>query len=621
MKYKEKIKAFWQWILKAANWLMKPIVEDLNFFLVMWFINCGVTFGYLVGCFYLDGNNWDHGLRCLALGTFVSYVLTWGLHLCRKRPIRMAYKCIIYFLVILLEATYIFVNLNFEMGIGARLFTLLAETNESEASEFITTYAFATPSLITYGIVVGIIIVVALTEWLRKWFNKAAHNKVMKVVLTVLLLPFILFGAYYSHNYVRMAICKHSKDLSNWVADFGTNALDNVSSVIYSFSYLNTSHADVAQAIDVAREVYNTPIEVTETDSLNVVMVFGESYIKSHAALYGYEHNTTPYMIKERDRGNLIVFNDMISPYNATSTVQKNFFSLNDMSNNEYWYESPTFPTVFRHAGYKVYIWDMQREYQKTELYTISVNAFLYNDTIAKLSYDEMSSIPFKYDGQMIGDFKNNSKVPPGKHNLYIFHLKGQHVNPSYRYPRGKGFGVFTADSIHRTEEYVTKEVKEYIADYDNATVYNDAVLKAIFDIWRDKNTVVIYLPDHGDEAYDFRDHCGRQGGTRAEADYFHCDNDVPFVVWCSDTFIKKHPELVKQMRAAVDRPGISLDVSIMLLRLGGIKTKYYDASRDISSPSYKPKKRIVYDRYDYDEVINKSKEEKGKEDKNKNKK
>ena len=45
MKYKEKIKAFWQWILKAANWLMKPIIEDLNFFLVMWFINCGVTLG------------------------------------------------------------------------------------------------------------------------------------------------------------------------------------------------------------------------------------------------------------------------------------------------------------------------------------------------------------------------------------------------------------------------------------------------------------------------------------------------------------------------------------------------------------------------------------------------
>ncbi len=608
MKYKEKIKAFGRWLLRAARWVMKPVVEDFNFFLAMWFINCGVTWGYLVGCFYLD-NNWDHGLRCLALGTFVSYFLTLGLHMSRKRTIRIAYKSIIYFLVIMLEATYIFVNLNFEMGIGARMFTLLAETNKGEASEFISTYAFATPSLVTYGIVVAIIIVVALAERLRKWLDKAAHNKVMKIVLTVLLLPFILCGAYYSHNYVRMAICKHSKDLSNWVADFGTNALDNVSSVIYSFSYLSTSKADVAQAIEVARKVYKTPIEITEPDSLNVVMVFGESYIKSHASLYGYKLNTTPYLIKERNRGNLIVFNDMVTPYNATSQVQKNFFSLNDMTKNEFWYEKPMFATVFRHAGYKVFIWDMQREYQKTELYTITVNAFLYNDSIAKLSYDEMSSIPFKYDGQMIADFKDHSKVPPGKYNLYIFHLKGQHVNPQYRYPKGKGFAVFTADSIHRSEPWLTKEMKSYIAHYDNATLYNDAVMKSIFDIWRDKNTVVIYLPDHGDEAYDFRDHCGRQGGTRADPDYFHCDNDVPFMVWCSDTFIANHPEMVQQMRDAVDRKGISLDVSIMLLRLAGIKTQYYDASRDISSPQYKSKKRIVYDRYDYDEVVNKAKE------------
>lgn len=611
MKYKEKVTAAWKWLCKAASWVMKPIAEDFNFFLAMWFINCGVTFGYLAGCFYLDGNNWDHGLRCLALGTFVCYILTLGLYACRKRPLRMAYKCIIYSLVVLLEATYIFINLNFEMDIGARLFTLLAETNEGEATEFIGTYALATPSLITYGIVVAIIIVLALAERLRKMFKKVAHNKVVKIVLTVLLLPLTLLGAYYSHNYVRMATCKHSKDLSDWVADFGNTALDNVSSVIYSFSYLSTSKADVAQAIDVAREVYNTPIEVTEPDSLNVVMVFGESYIKSHAAIYGYEHNTTPYMNEERDRGNLIVFNDMVSPYNATSTVQKNFFSLNDMSSGEYWYEAPMFATVFRHAGYKVYIWDMQREYQKTELYTISVNAFLYNDTIAKLSYDEMSSIPFKYDGQMVADFIDNSKVPPGKHNLYIFHLKGQHVNPEYRYPSGKGFNVFTADSVHRSDSWLTKEMKQYIAHYDNATLYNDAVMKAIFDIWRDKNTVVIYLPDHGDEAYDFRDHCGRQGGTRAEPNYFHCDNDVPFMVWCSNTFIDKHPELVEQMRAAIDRPGISLDVSIMLLRLGGIKTQFYNASRDISSPHYKPKKRIVYDRYDYDEVINQEKNKK----------
>lgn len=611
MNYTEKLKEISKktgaWIVKAANWIMKPIIEDFNFFLAIWLMNCSVTIGYIVGIFLFD-NYVDHGMRCLALGTFVSYIFVVLLHLCKKRGIRIAYKSLIYFIFVSLTAVLIFVGLNFEMVIGARLFTLLAETNHDEASEFIATYAFAKPSLWTYGIVIVIIILLILMEWKRRWFTKAAKKKVMRIILTVLLVPLILFGAWYSHNYVKMASCKHSKELKDWVDDFGDSALDNVTSVVYSLSYLGTSKADIQQAEVVAKEVYKTPVVITEPDSLNVVMVFGESYIKSHASLYGYELNTTPMLIAERNKGNLIVFNDMITPYNATSTVQKNFFSLNDMTKNEFWYEKPTFATVFHHAGYKVYIWDMQREYQTTQLYTIAVNSFVYNDVIAKLSYDEMSSIPFKYDGQMIADFKNNSKVAPGKYNLYIFHLKGQHVNPSYRYPKTKRFCKFTSDSVRRNDDWLTNDMKKYIAHYDNATLYNDAVMKSIFDIWRDKNTVVVYLPDHGDEAYDFRDHCGRQGGAKRDARYFHCDNDVPFMVWCSDTFIAKHPDLVEQMRAAVDRPGIGLDVSIMLLRLGGIKTPYYDATRDISSPQYKPKKRIVYDRYDYDEVVKKAK-------------
>ena len=603
-------------MLKVVNWIMTPVFDNFNYFLVIWAVNCSIPLGYLVGVPFLEGNDLQHGLRCLALGTFVCYLITVGLHLCRKKTLRKIYKCITYFIIIMLEAVYIFVNLNFDMGIGARLFTLLAETNESETTEFISTYAFATPSLITYAIVVGIIIVAILGEVFRKWITRAAQTKAAKIIFSIMFLPFIVTGAWHSHNYVKMSMCEHSKDLNNWVNKFGNSALDHITCVAYSLNYVGTSNADVAQAVESARNVYKTPVSITEPDSLSVVFVFGESYIKSHASLYGYEHNTTPYMIKERDQGNLIVFNDMIAPYNATSSVQKNFFSLNDMSAGEYWYEKPMFTTVFKHAGYKVYIWDMQREYLQTQLYTISVNSLMYNDTIAKLTYDEQSSTPFNYDGNLVANYRDSSRVEPGKYNLVVFHLKGQHVNPGYRYPRGKGYGVFTADSVHRNDPWLTKEKKDYIAHYDNATLYNDAVLKSIFDLWRNKNAVVIYLPDHGDEAYDYRDHCGRNGADKFDPEFLHCDNDVPFMVWCSDKFIAKHPELVSQMRSAVDRPGISLDVSVMLLRLGGINTPYYDATRDISSPQFKVKKRMVYDCCDYDEVIKKEKEGLVKKDK-----
>ena len=166
-----------------------------------------------------------------------------------------------------------------------------------------------------------------------------------------------------------------------------------------------------------------------DPDSLNVVMIImGESYIKSHSSLYGYELTTTPMLNAERDKGNLVVFTDIVTPFNATSQVEKNFFSLNDFSSGEMWYEKPIFPTVFKHAGFKVYFWDNQRNYATHELFTITVNSFIYNDTIASLSYDETSSVGLLYDYNLLTNFEQKSKVRPGKYNLYIFHLLGQHV-------------------------------------------------------------------------------------------------------------------------------------------------------------------------------------------------
>ena len=37
---------------------------------------------------------------------------------------------------------------------------------------------------------------------------------------------------------------------------------------------------------------------------------------------------------------------------------------------------------------------------------------------------------------------------------------------------------------------------------------------------------------------------------------------------------------------------------------LAGINSPYYQASLDISNPNYKTKKRIVSDKYNYDEVM-----------------
>lgn len=594
-------------VKRCARWLMMPVAAELNFFLAMWLINGSVTLGYIAGCFVFDDNNPWHALHCLALNTAVAYALTLTLHLLKKRWARITFKTLCYSVLLTLEAVYIFLMLNFDMPLGPRVLVLLAETNQKETSEFIGTYFLTSKSLWAYVIVVAIIATVALLEWKRKAFNTLASTKVAKWAITLMVLPLMLWGAYQSHNYVTLAMCKHSKQLNQWVQNFGIDVLDHLSTSFYSACYVRVSDADLDQAVTVAHAVARSSASTSEPDSLNVVMVLGESYIKSHAGIYGYELNTTPYLTQEQRRGNLVVFTDMVTPYNATSQVQKNFFSLNDLSAGEMWYEKPIFPTVFKRAGFNVYFWDNQRNYAKTEMFTITVNAFIYNDEIARLSYDETSKIGLLYDYNMVKDFETKSSVKPAKHNLYIFHLMGQHVHPVGRYPKKKGFDHFTADSIKRTDKFLNKNKRTYIAQYDNATLYNDAVIAHIIDLWRHKNTVILYFADHGDEAYDYRDHCGRGNVTVPNAQLLHCQNDVPLMVWASDYYIAHHPQLIEQLRNAASRPGMVHDAAHLLLRLAGINTRYYLPQRDISSPHYKPMPRIVYDRYDYDKIVKKN--------------
>lgn len=46
-------------------------------------------------------------------------------------------------------------------------------------------------------------------------------------------------------------------------------------------------------------------------------------------------------------------------------------------------------------------------------------------------------------------------------------------------------------------------------------------------------------------------------------------------------------------------------DVSNMLFDLGGIDTRYYNASRNVlDARGFKPVRRIVYDHYDYDKLV-----------------
>ena len=330
-------------------------------------------------------------------------------------------------------------------------------------------------------------------------------------------------------------------------------------------------------------------------DSLNIVFIIGESGIKNHYSLYKYNHDTTPYMVSEEKRGNLVPFSNVVSPFNVTTPAVKNLLSCNTLSKRENWADFPFMPYIFKRAGYDVYFWDNQKNIEKGAGFTFELNSFLYNENILPI-YSLLNDSCYKYDEEFISSFTHSiEKEKLNRHNLFMFHLMGQHIAFSSRFPDKKEYKYFSKDSINRKESWITDLKKQSIADYDNATRYHDIVINKLFEFFRDTPTIMIYLSDHGEEVYDYRDNLGRNfDRNRISANMIEYQFKVPFFIWVTDKYKEKNPYIVEQLIQSKDRPFVSDITYNLLFDLAHIKTKYYHEQLDLIHKNYHTPRRLL---------------------------
>lgn len=154
-------------------------------------------------------------------------------------------------------------------------------------------------------------------------------------------------------------------------------------------------------------------------------------------------------------------------------------------------------------------------------------------------------------------------------------------------------FGV--EDYRYRKEPWMDDERRQMIADYDNATFANDSVMGMIYNHFRDKNAVVVYVSDHGEEVYDYRDSMGRKNRTdNTMEQYIESFFMVPATVWMSPKFNELYPGKVDAIKKAASRRGSIDDIGHFILGLAEVSSPYYRPERDIASESYRPVRRLT---------------------------
>ncbi len=366
------------------------------------------------------------------------------------------------------------------------------------------------------------------------------------------------------------------------VCSAGTNggyipAYTTLTRVLNSLRHSTQTLRFTRELTAACREAEATAVTTPETD---FVFILGESFACHHTPLYGYDRPTTPNLSAWSADSSLVVFTDVISPSDNTLNAMKYMLNMSVVDRGTS--STPIFPVLFRRAGYY------------TALYE---NQFTTGDGDYFQSAPELSGIcyDFRSDRYLADDSIVAAAIRPvGRPGFYFIHLYGQHYYYRDRYPAS--FARFTPDGYDSRRFTPTQRAD--LAAYDNATLYNDHIVASIIGKWRDRDAVVVYISDHGEEIHDLSDFFGH--GTAKGASDPSFQLRVPMMVYMTPTFLHRHPEKALAIRRAAPLRATTDDIGHMLMELADISTPSFDPARSVVNPAYDPTRprliRISYE-------------------------
>lgn len=555
-------------LTRGINIVTRPIVADMGIFLLLLAIFTLYSCSYYANCSAsMDLSREMHRvLKLLPIHVLVSYmyvlVIYWaGLW---QRWLHNVVGAII--LVAQLMMTFVEVGVMnfFTSNFNTTSIMLLLQTTPDEVESFFNSYIL-TSRFFGFAICVlaGSAVVVTLYCLAKRYMHRY-------------LAVFVQFIFVVSAIYVTVE-CAKSLFRGEWRRD----KPPYTSAARFANCYavcLRNNLRDVNDDSGITSKSENAP---------TIVMIVGESYNKHHASIYGYDKPTTPRQETMRDSGNLYVFTDVITPYNFTNLIVREAFSMHSFDmGEESWYDYPLVPHIMRDGGYYVSFISNQVSIcgqdgwaaDKTGIYFFNI------PTISNRSFDYRNKHLYTYDDGLLAELDLICNKEPIEREFTILQMKGQH-NHVAKYVPGN-YIVFTPSDYTRKPHQSDKHV-HYVATYDNATHYNDWVFGEICNKYSDREAVVIYLSDHGEEVYDYRDYLGRSGAALQDDNVLHHQYQIPFVVYVSDKYKAAYPDVVKRIEGAVNRPFSSDNIGHMIIGLSGVKTKWYDKTRDLLHDEY----------------------------------
>ena len=463
-----------------------------------------------------------------------------------------------------------FVMYNYKALIGVGIVNSILETNSKEALEFVKMYI----GLKEWALLAGIVLLVFLAARLRIWRQVHLSGRLQSRILVLVL--FICVG--YA---VRMLTVYPEFFFGDILPLQRTCAATGVA-------------MENMQAYHKLSSQLSVDVHLTENKSTikNIVFILGESTNRNHMHLYGYYLPNTPHLDALNEKGEIGVFRDVVSPHSTTIAVLSELFTFCDHESDKPWYEYHNLIDVMNAAGYKTH-WLSNQE--SSGIWGNVAQIYADHSTMHKFTRIRDS----REDNGILDEElfplidKARAERSPDK-NFYVVHLMGGHGLYYNRYPYE--FNKFTGEDIRLN---VMPRYKDVIAQYDDALYYNDYIVSTIMDKFREDETLLIYVPDHGEAVYDE----GGFAGHIEENPSRHMI-EIPVIMWASDSFKAKYPEKWSAIQGAVNRPYMTDDMIHTVLDLADIKTTEYDPAKSIVNPAFDASRPRIFNDLNYDTQI-----------------
>lgn len=607
-------------IFKWIGWLWSPIEKNGAFFVFMYLL------GWICSVVELPLNvAKPEPYDLWPLELFFDLYIVCALLMIFPKKIRIWVKALLYILFYGVAIVDMYCYVRFESTLTPTMLMLVGETNSREASEFFTSYLSLDILYSPVGYILILILAHIVWTILRNLFRPKKNDMGRRRILLPMLNPAV---GHVVNTAVRcllgiVVVCLMVEGWQecqiNKEAIHKLMTRQNIGEVEHQLTqkpkpelylpvyrlvfslYANSLASNQLETLVVVKN--DIQVDSCTYRVPNIVLIIGESYNKHHSQLYGYDMPTTPRQLALQQEGSLVAFSDVVAPWNLTSYVFKNVLSLHAVGDKGEWCDYPLFPEVFRKAGYHVtFITNQFLPEANEAVYDFSGGFFLNNPELSKAQFDTRNEKLYQFDEGVLEEY-DRLKQQDTEHNLVILHLMGSHTMYKERYPQ-KTRKHLLAPMYNRPD--LKHKQKLILADYDNSLLYNDSIVAEVTERFKDKDAIVIYMPDHAEEIFNGSPYMyGRMHSANIDYRLAREEFEIPFWIWGSPQYRENHPYGWKAIQAAKDRPLMTDRLAHLLLYLGGIYTKEYREDLNVISPQYDEKRpRILKGVTDYNELV-----------------